>query len=86
MWMQCVVRRTLQHTGATLHGLSPGQPGRSTAQPTTGMMLGALRGVTRSRIKLDGTLLEHLTPLHTVQKRLLALMEVPLESSVGLVT
>jgi transposase len=84
--MQFVVRRHLQHTGATLQGIYPGQPGRSTAQPTTGMMLLAFRGVTLSRIKIDGKLIYHLTPLHTVQKRILALMEVPLESYFGLVT
>jgi len=83
--IQCVVRRNLQQGGATLKGIYPGQPGRSTAQPTTEMMLGALRGVTLSRIKIDGKLLYHLTPLNTVQKRLLALMEVPLESYGGLV-
>ena len=78
--MQCIVRRHLQQAGATLKGIYPGQPGRSTAQPTTEMMLGALRGVTLSRITIDGRLLSHLTPLHTVHKRILALMEVSLES------
>jgi hypothetical protein len=43
------------------------------------MLLSAFRGVTLSRIKIDGKLHEHLTPLNTVQKRILALMEVPLE-------
>jgi hypothetical protein len=84
--MQCVVRRNLQQRSATLKGLYPGQPGRQTAQPTTEMMLGALRGVTLSRITIDGKPLSHLTPLNAVQKRILVLMEVPLESSHGLVT
>jgi hypothetical protein len=76
----------LQQAGVTLKGIYPGQPGRQTAQPTTEMMLGALRGVTLSRIKSDGKLIDHLTPLHAVQKRILSLMEVPLESYDGLVT
>ena len=84
--MQFVVRRNLQQAGATLKGIYPGQPGRQTAQPTTEMMLWALRGVTLSRITIDGKLLYHLTPLNAVQKRILALMEVPLESYDGLVT
>ena len=84
--IQFVVRRNLQPGGTTLKGIYPGQPGRSTAQPTTEMMLWALRGVTLSRITIDGKRLYHLTPLHTVQKRILALMEVPLESYGGLVT
>jgi hypothetical protein len=39
-----------------------------------------------SRLKSDGKRTYHLTPVHAVQKRLLALMEVPLESYDGLVT
>ena len=84
--IQFVVRRNLQQADATLKGIYPGQPGRATALPTTEMMLLAFRGVTLSRIKVHGKLLYHLTPLNTVQKRILALMEVPLESYGGLVT
>lgn len=84
--MQFVVRRNLRQASATLKGISPGQPGRQTAQPTTEMLLWALRGVTLSRITIDGKRLYHLTPLNAVQKRILVLMEVPLESYDGLVT
>ena len=84
--MPCVVRRHLQHAGATLTGIYPGQPGRQTAQPTTEMMLSVFRGVTLSHIKIEGKLHEHLTPLNAVQKRILALMEIPLESYDKLVT
>jgi transposase len=84
--MQFIVRRNLQQAGATLKGIYPGQLGRQTAHPTTEMMLGALRGVTLSRIKSDGKLMYHLTPLNAVQKRILSLMEVPLESYDELVT
>jgi transposase len=84
--MPCVVRRNLRHASATLTGISPGQPGRQTAQPTTEMMRWALRGVTLSRITIDGKRLSHRTPLHAVQKRILVLMEVPREISDGLVT
>jgi len=86
VWLQCVVRRHLQHAGAPRKGSYPGQPGRQTAPPTTALLLQAFRGVTLARLKIDGKLLYHLTPLHAVQKRILALMEVPLESSYGLVT
>ena len=84
--MQFVVRRNLRHASATLKGIYPGQPGRQTAQPTTEMMLWALRGVTLSRITIDGTRLYHLTPLNAGQKHILVLMEVPLEIYDGLVT
>jgi transposase len=84
--MQFVVRRNLRQANATLKGIYPGQPGRQTAQPTTEMMLWALRGVTLSRITINGKRLYHLTPLNAVQKRLLVLMEVPLAIYDGLVT
>jgi transposase len=84
--MQFIVRRNLQQAGTTLKGIYPGQSGRQTAQPTTEMMLWALRGVTLSRITSAGKLIYHLTPLNAVQKRILSLMEVPLESYGGLVT
>jgi hypothetical protein len=41
-------------------------------------MLWALRGVTLSRITIDGKPIYHLTPLNAVQKRILGLMEMPL--------
>jgi len=84
--MQFVARRNLRQASATLKGIYPGQPGRQTAQPTTEMMLWALRGVTLSRITIDGKRIYHLTPLNAVQKRILVLMEVPLEIYNGLVT
>ena len=84
--MQFVVRRNLQHAGATLTGIYPGQPGRQTTQPTTEMRLAVFRGVTLSHRKIEGKLHEHLTPLNAVQKRILALMEIPLESYDELVT
>ncbi len=84
--MQCVVRRHVRQGRATLTGISPGQPGRQTTQPTTAMMLWALRGVTLSRMTIDGQRFYSLTPLNAVQKRILILMEVPLEIYTGLVT
>jgi hypothetical protein len=84
--MPCVVRRHLRHASTTRKGISPGQPGRRTAQPTTERRRGALRGVTLSCLTIDGQRLSHLTPLHAVQKRILVLMEVPREISDGLVT
>jgi transposase len=84
--MQFVVRRNLRQRRTTLKGIYPGQPGRQTAQPTTEMMLWALRGVTLSRLTIDGKRLYHLTPLNAVQKRILVLMEVPLGIYTGLAT
>jgi transposase len=84
--IQFIVRRNLQKEGATLKGIYPGQAGRQTASPTTEMMLRAFRGLTLSRIIIDGKPHDHLTPLNKVQKRILELMELPLEIYSGLVT
>jgi transposase len=43
---QFVARENLQKEGATLTGISPGQPGRHTTLPTTEMRLCAFRGIT----------------------------------------
>ena len=84
--LQCVVRRNLQKEGTTLKGIYPGQPGRQTKSPTTAMMLRAFRGLTLSRIRVNGQAQDHLTPLNDTQKRILKLMEVPLEAYSCLVT
>jgi transposase len=84
--IQFIVRRNLQKEGATLKGIYPGQPGRQTVSPTTEMMLRSSRGLTLSRIIVDGEPHDHLTPLNKVQKRILELMELPLEIYSGLVT
>ena len=84
--IQFVVRRNLQKEGTTLKGIYPGQPGRQTKSPTTEMMLRAFRGLTLSRIRVNGQAQDHLTPLNDTQKRILKLMEVPLEAYSCLVT
>lgn len=76
----CLVRCNLRQEGATLIGISPGQPGRQTTQPTTEMRLSACRGVTLARIKIDSPLHECRTPGQDGQKCILALMELPLET------
>jgi hypothetical protein len=76
---QFIVRRSLQQAGARLTGISPGQPGRQTAQPTTERMLRAFRGIMLSRINLKGKTSEHLTPVNKTQQRILALLEMPLD-------
>jgi transposase len=77
--MQFVAREKLQKEGTTLKGLYPGQPGRQTMRPTTEMMLHVFRGITWSRITLNGETYEHLTPLTPVQERIVELIGIPLE-------
>jgi transposase len=83
--MQFVVRKNLKQEGATLQGIYPGQPGRHTTLPTTEMMLGAFRGITLSRVTINGGTYEHLTPLTPVQERIMALMRISGETFARLV-
>ena len=78
--MQFVARENLKREGTTLKGIYPGQPGRQTTRPTTEMMLHVFRGITLSRITVDGETYEHLTPLTPVQERIVELIEIPLET------
>lgn len=78
--MQFVARENLQKEGTTLQGIYPGQPGRQTTRPTTEMMLSVFRGITLSRMTVNGETYEHLTPLTPVQERIVELIGLPLET------
>jgi transposase len=78
--MQFVAREHLKKEGTTLQGIYPGQPGRQTTRPTTEMMLSVFRGITLSRMTVNGETYEHLTPLTPVQERIVELIGLPLET------
>jgi len=78
--MQFVARENLKREGTTLKGIYPGQPGRQTMRPTTEMMLPVFRGITLSRITVNGETYDHLTPLTPVQERIVELIGIPLET------
>ena len=61
-------------------GIYPGQPGRQTTRPTTEMLLHVFRGITLSRITVNGETYEHLTPLTPVQERIVELIGISLET------
>ena len=71
---QFVARKNLKEQGKTLTGVYAGQPGRQTNSPTTEMMLRAFRGVTLSRLSVDGETHWHLSPLSETQKHILKLL------------
>ncbi len=68
------VRRELQAQQETLPGLYPGQPIRTTARPTTERLLRAFKGITLSIIDLPGQHIRHVTPLSSLQNRILQLL------------
>lgn len=68
------VRQKLQSQQETLMGLYPGQPTRTTDRPTTERLLRAFKGITLSIIDLPGQHIRHVTPLSSLQTRILQLL------------
>lgn len=68
------VRRQLQREGSQLTGLYPGNPKRTTAHPTTEMMLRTFEGLTLTTIHQAGQVMTHLTPLSALQLRIVHLL------------
>lgn len=77
--LEGVARKKLQEKGETLKGLYPGQPGRQTKSPSAELLLQAFRGLRLTVIKAVGQVAVLLTPLNALQKRLLALWDLPSE-------
>lgn len=68
------VRQELQTQQEALPGLYPGQPTRTTDRPTTERLLRAFKGITLSIIDLPGQHIQHVTPLSSLQNRILQLL------------
>ncbi len=71
------VRRQLAQRQQELSGLYPGQPQRSTAQPTTERLLKAFGNITLTRLQNGPRVQRHLTPLSPLQKEILDLLDCP---------
>ena len=66
-----VGRRQLATEGATLAGLSAGNPRRETDRPTAERLLAAFEGITLTLIEGQPQTLRHLTVLSPLQQRML---------------
>lgn len=75
--LEWVVRRKLQESGETLKGVYPSQPGRQTKTPSAEMLLKVFRGLSLTQVQVEGQVSKHVTPLDTLQKRLLELWGFP---------
>ena len=71
------VRKNLQDGGQTLKGVYPGQPGRQARRPGAEMLLKVFQGISLSVVEVAGEVSLHLTPLTSLQERLLALWDLP---------
>jgi transposase len=75
--LEWVVRERLRRDGSKLQGVYAGQPGRKTDRPSAELLLKAMKTVSVSVVEVNGQIHALLSPLTEVQKRLLALWEMP---------
>jgi transposase len=75
--LQWTVRRQLNQSGEPLRGLYPGQPGRKTSSPSAELLLAAFKDISLTVVAVAGHLTVLLTPLTTLQQKLLALWDCP---------
>jgi len=72
--VEFVVRRNLKQNQELLVGLLPQNPKKGIDNPTTERLLQAFRDVTLTIVNLPGQRLRHVTPLTTLQVRILELL------------
>jgi transposase len=75
--LEWVVRERLRQDGSKLQGVYAGQPGRKTDRPSAELLLRAMKTVSVSVVEVNGQIHALLSPLTEVQKRLLALWDMP---------
>ena len=73
--LEFLVRRHLAQEGAELAGLYAGNPTRSTARPTAERILEAFEHITLTVIDEPPRTLHHITPLSSLQQRILELLD-----------
>jgi len=72
--LEFAVRRALMNNDEKLSGIYKGNPKRVTANPTAEMMLTVFRGISLVAIHMNGTKHMELTPLTSVQEKILSLL------------
>jgi len=75
--LEFVVRRSLANARQELAGLYPGNPKRSTARPTSELILEAFHNVDLATVHLPDQVVTHTTELSILQQRILELLEFP---------
>jgi hypothetical protein len=76
--LEFVVRQSLAETQTELAGIYAGNPKRATTRPTAERLLETFGGLTRTTLRLpEGGQIDHITPLSSVQERILELLDLP---------
>ena len=71
------VRQKLAEQGEALKGTYPGQAGRRCSRPSAELLLSVFEGISLSVVEVAGRPSRHITPLTTLQQRLLVLWDLP---------
>jgi transposase len=71
------VSQSLHHANETLKGISPVYPHVQTTSPSAAMILGAFASITLAFVQQADQSFVHVSPLNTIQRRLLALLHLP---------
>jgi transposase len=75
--VEWVARERLRKEKTKLRGVYDGQPGRQTARPSAELLLRVMRAISISVVEVNGQVHVLLSPLTEVQRRLLALWDLP---------
>jgi transposase len=75
--LEHVARSHLAEQNENLPGLYAGNPTRSTNRPTTEAMLRAFKNIALSVVTVEGETYHHIAPLSKLQRRILALLDLP---------
>lgn len=82
--LEHVIRQGLSTEQQAVTRLYAGQPNRATTRPTAERVLEAFRNLTLTVVQVGSQLIHHLTPLSTLQQRLLALAQLDASCSTRL--
>ena len=77
--MEGIVRRRLQQEHQVVIGLYPENPKKATSAPTTERLLRAFTPLTLTRVTLSGQSQYHMTPLSSLQRQILLLLDLPVD-------
>lgn len=77
--LEHVVRENLAKTGQKLAGVYAGNPKRETATPKAETILRAFKNIYLTTIQIEGQTHQQITPLNDVQRKILALCELPVD-------
>ncbi|MBF0227932.1 MAG: transposase [Desulfobacterales bacterium] len=84
--IEFVVRRNLKKNDEKLVGLNPENPKKAITNPTTERLLKAFKGINLTIVHLPQKIIRHVTPLNSLQVKILALLGFSPEIYTSLVT